>query len=183
MSTIRLEYLRDNQVVEMGKRFDEEAAVVMLARMAAKKAEVEDVIEVKKWVDRILLKFAVKFASFSRNDKGSFRLPITMKHFPQFIYHLRRSTFINPFGYPPDQAIYVKTCLMRESIPNCMVMIQPALIRYTTESNTPVPVELDINELQEDVILLLDSYFNVLIWYGENAYSWKEQNMQEAPGY
>ena len=65
MSTIRLEYLRDNQVVEMGKRFDEEAAVVMLARMAAKKAEVEDVIEVKKWVDRILLKFAVKFASFS----------------------------------------------------------------------------------------------------------------------
>ncbi len=120
----------------------------MLGRMAAKKAEIEDVIQVKKWVDRILLKFAVKFAFFSRNDKNSFRLPNTMKHFPQFIYHLRRSTFINPFGFPPDQAIYVKTCLLRESIPNCMVMIQPALIRYSADNSTPVPVQLDINELK-----------------------------------
>jgi protein transport protein SEC23 len=107
----------------------------MLARMAAKKAEIEDTIEVKKWVDRILLKFAVRFSHFSRNDKNSFRLPAPMKHFPQFIYHLRRSSIINPFGSPPDQALYHKTCLMRESIPNSMVMIQPALIRYSSDSS------------------------------------------------
>jgi hypothetical protein len=29
------------------------------------------------------------------------------------------------------------------------------------------------------VILLLDSYFNVLVWYGESAYGWKEQNLQD----
>jgi len=44
VSTIRLEYLRENQIIEIGKRFDEEVGVVMLARMAAKKAEVEDTI-------------------------------------------------------------------------------------------------------------------------------------------
>jgi protein transport protein SEC23 len=104
---------------------------------------------VKKWVDRILLKFSVRFAQFNRNDKNSFRLPSPMKHFPQFIYHLRRSGFINPFGSPPDQALYIKTCLMRESIANCMVMIQPALIRYSPNSEQPVPVELDISELKE----------------------------------
>lgn len=38
VSTLRLEYLRENQMIELGKRFDEEAAVVMLGRMAAKKA-------------------------------------------------------------------------------------------------------------------------------------------------
>jgi hypothetical protein len=27
--------------------------------------------------------------------------------------------------------------------------------------------------MKEDVILLLDSYFNVLIWYGEHIYKWK----------
>ena len=81
--------------------------------IGSKKAEIEDPIEVKKWVDRILLKFAVRFAHFHRHDRNSFRLPQAMKHFPQFIYHLRRSTFINPFGYPPDQSIYVKACLMR----------------------------------------------------------------------
>ena len=97
----------------MGKRFDEQAAAVMLARMVSKKTEVEDTLEVKKWVDRLLLKFCVRFAFFNRNDRGSFRLPAPLKHFPQFIYHLRRSTFVNPFGSPPDQSIYFKTCMSR----------------------------------------------------------------------
>jgi protein transport protein SEC23 len=76
--------------------------------MAAKKAEIEDTIEVKKWVDRILLKFIVRFCHINRADRNTFRLPVTLKHFPQFMYHLRRSNFINPFGAPPDQSIYVK---------------------------------------------------------------------------
>ncbi len=134
VSTIRHEYIRQNQIAELGKRFDEQSATVMLARMAAKKAEIQDTIQVKKWVDRMLLKFCVRFAHFSRNDKNSFRLPQPMKHFPQFIYHLRRSSFINPFGSPPDQSIYIKTCMMRQSVPNCMVMIQSALLKYTVQS-------------------------------------------------
>ena len=97
----------------------------------------------KKWVDRILLKFCVKFSHFTRNDRNSFRLPHPMKHFPQFIYHLRRSAFINPFGAPPDQIMYVKSCMMRESISNCMAMIQASLLKYTTDSEEPLPVELD----------------------------------------
>ena len=40
VSTIRLEYIRENQLGELGKRFDEQSGAVMLARMAAKKAEV-----------------------------------------------------------------------------------------------------------------------------------------------
>jgi protein transport protein SEC23 len=140
VSTWRLEYLRENQIAELGKRFDEQAAAVMLARMVSRKTEVEDTLEVKKWVDRLLLKFSVRFAFFNRNDKGSFRLPPALKHFPQFIYHLRRSAFINPFGSPPDQSIYVKTCMQRESVPNCMVMIQPALLSYSPGESEPVPV-------------------------------------------
>jgi protein transport protein SEC23 len=54
-----------------------------------------------------------------------------------------------------------------------MVMIQPALLRYTVDDPNPAPVELDVKQLQEDVILLLDSYFNVLVWYGESVYNWK----------
>ena len=36
-----------------------------------------------------------------------------------------------------------------------------------------------MSELKEDVILLLESYFKVLVWYGESAYGWKEQNFQD----
>jgi len=73
--------------------------------------------------------------------------------------------------------------MMRESIANCMVMIQPALLKYTTDEPEPVPVELDISELQDDVILLLDSYFNVLVWYGQNAQNWKDDGLQDQPEY
>lgn len=62
-------------------------------------------------------------------------------------------------------------------------MIQPALLRYTPGEEQPQPVELDFSELKEDVVLLLDSYFNVLVWYGESVYDWKEQGLQEDPEY
>lgn len=47
-----------------------------------------------------------------------------------------------------------------------MTMIQPILMQYTPDSVDPTPVELDFKELKDDVILLLDTYFNVLLWYG-----------------
>ncbi len=146
----------------------------MLARLATKKSEIEDITEVKKWLDRLLLKFSVCFASFQRHDRTSFNIPQPMKRFPQFMYHLRRSGFINPFGSPPDQSIYMKTCMQRQSIPNCLTMIQPLLLQYSTESLQPTPVELDLQALQNDVILLLDTYFNVLVWYGDHIKGWKD---------
>jgi protein transport protein SEC23 len=44
VSTLRLEYLRENQIVELGKRFDEQAAAVMLGRMVSRKTEIEDTL-------------------------------------------------------------------------------------------------------------------------------------------
>jgi hypothetical protein len=37
---LRLDFLKENQMIEIGKRFSEEAATVMLARLASKKAEI-----------------------------------------------------------------------------------------------------------------------------------------------
>lgn len=63
---------------------------------------------------------------------------------------------------------------MRECIANCLVMIQPALLIYTTDNPRAEAAELDIENMREDVTLLLDSYFNVLIWYGSHIYNWKQ---------
>lgn len=37
--------------------------------------------------------------------------------------------------------------------------------------------------MQDDVILLLDSYFNIIEWYGENVQDWYEAKYHEAEGY
>ena len=128
-----------------------------------------------------MLKFSVRFGHINRHDRSGFKMPHSMKHFPQFIYHLRRSNFVNPFGAPPDQSIYVKTCMMRESIGNGIVMVQPALLKYTTDDADPVPVELDLDELQDEVVLLMDSFFMVLVWQGPSVYDWKEQELDQDP--
>jgi protein transport protein SEC23 len=44
-------------------------------------------------------------------------------------------------------------------------------------------VALNEEEMQEDVILLLDTYFVVLEWYGESIKGWHENKYHEQEGY
>jgi hypothetical protein len=62
-------------------------------------------------------------------------------------------------------------------------MIQPALLKYSLDNTDPVPVPLDEEEMTDDVILLLDSYFNVIEWYGENAENWFQEKYHEIEEY
>ena len=62
-------------------------------------------------------------------------------------------------------------------------MIQPALLKYTVEDPEPVPVELDLDELQDEVVLLMDSFFMVLVWQGTSVHGWKEEGLGEDPDY
>lgn len=42
---------------------------------------------------------------------------------------------------------------------------------------------LDEDEMQDNVILLLDSYFNVIEWYGASVQKWWEDKYHEMDGY
>lgn len=66
-------------------------------------------------------------------------------------------------------------------MPNCLVMVQSALLKYTMEDPEPESVEMDSREMKEDVVLLMDSYFTVLVWNGEHVQGWKEQKLNEDP--
>ena len=55
-------------------------------------------------------------------------------------------------------------------------MIQPALLSYSlnNENTDPVSVQLDEEEMKDDVILLLDTYFVVCEWYGPAVLDWEK---------
>ena len=106
-----------------------------------------------------------------------------MKKLPQLVYHLRRSRFVNRFGISLDESYYIGYILNRESVINSIFMIQPALLKYSLENLEPVPVSLAEEEMQDEVILLLDSYFNVIEWYGTNCQNWLEEKYHESPEY
>lgn len=65
---------------------------------------------------------------------------------------------------------------------NSLIMIQPTLMSYTFDT-PPQPVLLDSVSIKHDVILLLDTFFHILIFHGEQVAQWRKQGYQEQEGY
>ncbi|KAG5560792.1 hypothetical protein RHGRI_003967 [Rhododendron griersonianum] len=70
--------------------------------------------------------------------------------------------------------------LYRENITNAAVMIQPSLISYSFNS-LPAPALLDVASKAADRILLLDSYFSVVIFHGMTIAQWRNMGYQNQP--
>merc|ERR1719410_1799055 len=62
-------------------------------------------------------------------------------------------------------------------------MIQPALLQYTFDNGPPQPVLLDAQSLKPDVILLMDTFFHLVIWRGERIQAWYDQGYQDIDEY
>lgn len=55
---------------------------------------------------------------------------------------------------------------MREDLTNSLIMVQPILYSYGF-GGPPEPVLLDTSSIQPDRILLMDTFFQILIFHGE----------------
>ena len=61
-------------------------------------------------------------------------------------------------------------------------MIRPTLTRYRMGA-VPEPVPLDTSSLLPDSILLLDSFFHVVLWHGEHVKAWRDAGYHLQPQY
>ena len=61
-------------------------------------------------------------------------------------------------------------------------MIQPTLMSYSFDG-PPQPVLLDSISIKPDVILLLDTFFHILIWHGETVAQWRKAKYHEQAEY
>ena len=160
----------------LGKSFDQEASAVLMARYAVHKCESDDG-EVMRWLDRSLIKLCSKFATYRKDDPSSFRLSPEFSLYPQFMFHLRRSKFLQNFNSSPDEQAVYRHILTRESTSNALIMIQPAILSYSFHG-APQSVLLDATSVRPDTILLLDTFFHVIIFHGETIAAWKQQGYQ-----
>lgn len=162
--------------------FDQEAAAVLMARMVVYRAESDDGPDVLRWVDRMLIRLCQKFGEYSKDDPNSFRLAENFSLYPQFMYHLRRSQFLQVFNNSPDETTFYRHMLMREDLTQSLIMIQPILYSYSF-NGPPVPVLLDTSSIQPDKILLMDTFFQILIFHGETIAQWRALKYQDMPEY
>lgn len=174
---------QDTNLQELAYGFDQEATAVLFSRMAVFKTFSEEPIDVIRWVDRSLIKLVSKFAEYKKDDPNSFKLSKEFSLFPQFMFYLRRSQFLQTFNASPDETQYYISLILHENVNNTLVMIQPALMRYDLNSDQATPVVLDATSMQNDCILLLDTFFYVAIWKGSTIVSWEDAKYHEQEGY
>ncbi|XP_059632086.1 protein transport protein SEC23 E-like [Cornus florida] len=165
---------------ELVQGFDQETAAVVMARLTSYKMEMEEGFDPTRWLDRNLIRLCSKFGDYRKDDPSSFTLNPCFSLFPQFMFNLRRSQFVQVFNNSPDETAYFRMLLNRENITNSAVMIQPSLISYSFNS-LPSPALLDVSSIAADRILLLDSYFSVVIFHGMTIAQWRNMGYQNEP--
>ena len=183
VTTVKYPYAEPGNIAKVISGFDQETAAVIMARWAVSKSETEETIDVIRWLDRTLIRLVKKFGEYQADLPHTFRLCRELSLYPQFMFHMRRSQFLQTFNVSPDESAYYRTLLVRENVTNSLLMIQPALLQYSFESPQPTPVLLDIVSLKNNVILLLDTFFNVLIWHGDMISKWVKLGYQTQEGY
>ncbi len=166
--------------VEAG--FDQETAAVLMARVAMTKTDADSPFDIIRWVDRSLIRLVQKVGQYTKDQPASFALQPNFSLYPQFMFHLRRSPFLQVFNNSPDETAFQRYLLAREKVSNCVTMIQPTLDRYTF-SGPPEPALLSANTLAADVILLLDTYFQIVVWTGSTMAEWRKKGFHNDPNY
>ncbi|KAI8333859.1 protein transporter SEC23 [Chlamydoabsidia padenii] len=172
----------DEQSPEIANSFDQETSAVLMSRIAIFKSEIDDGPDVIRWLDRMLIRLCQRFADYRKDDPHSFRLSDNFAIYPQFMFHLRRSQFLQVFNNSPDETAFYRHVLNRENVDNSLIMIQPTLTSYGFDT-PPQPVLLDSISIKSDTILLLDTFFHVLVFCGSTIAEWRLAGYQDQEGY
>lgn len=168
VTTVARPFSDPSDTASLTNGFDQEAAAVLIARYACYRCEREEPAQdVLRWLDRTLIRLCQKFGQYNQGNPQSFRFPTTIQEFPQFMFHLRRTGFLNVFGKSPDETAYSRYQLCKQNMSECITMIQAQLYSYSFDG-PPDSVQLDSSSIQPNKILLLDMFSHVLIYHGKD---------------
>uniref|UniRef100_A0A3B3RWC5 Protein transport protein SEC23 n=1 Tax=Paramormyrops kingsleyae TaxID=1676925 RepID=A0A3B3RWC5_9TELE len=145
-----------SQIQHIEASFDQEASAVLMARLGVFRAESEEGPDVLRWLDRQLIRL--------------------------FMFHLRRSPFLQVFNNSPDESSYYRHHFIRQDLTQSLIMVQPILYSYSFYG-PPEPVLLDSSSILADRILLMDTFFQLVIYHGETIAQWRKAGYQDMPEY
>ncbi|CAG9463288.1 unnamed protein product [Pedinophyceae sp. YPF-701] len=180
VTTITRRWTDGSNLNDLVAGFDQEAAAVAMARLASWKMENEEDFDATRWLDRSLISLCSRFGDYRRDDPGSFQLAPQLSMYPQFMFYLRRSQFVQVFGHSPDETAYFRLMLDKETVGDAITMIQPPLMAYGFQG-PPEPVMLDVASILPERILLLDSYFTVVVFHGTTIAQWRKAEYHLQP--
>jgi protein transport protein SEC23 len=123
-----------NDASPIGRSFDQEAAAVLMARIATFRTATEEIADILRWVDRSLIRLAAKFAEYRKDDPNSFRLSPEFSIYPQFMVclylHISSLTLSCIITHIPFFFFFSSTCV---DLSFCSCSIHHLMKVHTTE--------------------------------------------------
>lgn len=181
VTTISRPWVTSDDHISLLPGFDQEACAALFARKIIYSCENED-IEPLGTIDQTIIKFFKRFCTYIKNNSVSLTLPPELNLYTNFMYYFRRSPLIQVFNNSPDETVYFRYCAFRENVSNILVMMQPSLESYTLDED-PQPVLLSSRSVAPDNILLLDTFFHIIIHTGDLIAQWRKEGYHENPEY
>jgi len=173
VTTVTRYWTDGSNTADLVNGFDQETAAVVMARLATHKMETEDDFDATRFLDRSLIRLCQRFAEYRKDDPNSFGLHQNLTYYPQFMFNLRRSPFVQVFGFGPDETAYVRMILYKKPVLDAVAMFQPQLVSYSF--NGVEAALLDVSSIYPERILMLDAYFYVVIFHGTTVAQWRKE--------
>ena len=183
VTTVVLQWHHDkSSLMPVAGSFDQCAGASLVARLASDRGRKEQAADIMRWLDRSLIRLCSKFAQYEKDRTENFHLPSEFTLYPQFMFHLRRSQFLQVFNCSPDETAFYRHTMMSKTVADTLVMVQPYLVAYSFQGLGEA-VQLDTDSMKNDNILLLDTFFQVVVHHGTTIASWRDQGYHKKPGH
>ncbi|XP_049851435.1 uncharacterized protein LOC126326033 [Schistocerca gregaria] len=161
--------------------FDYECAAALFARLVVHKSEKED-LNCLAQIDKHLILLMKRFCSYTKDLPSSIQVPQELTLYSQFMYYFRRGPLIQIFNNTPDESVFFRFYLSRECVGNVVIMLQPTLDSYTLDSD-PVPAFLSSSSITPNNVLLLDTFFHLVVHVGTTIAQWRDAGYHLNPEY
>ncbi|KAK6929871.1 LOW QUALITY PROTEIN: Sec23/Sec24 beta-sandwich [Dillenia turbinata] len=162
-----------NDLPEIAAGFDQEAAASVVARFGNGRLKSHCSENVRSWLDKILIRFASKFGDYVKEDPDSIRLASNFSLFPQLMYYLRRSQFVNVVNSTPDRGS-VKFHRHDPTYPFPVLICWP-----------PIPDLLDVRSVTPDTIFLFECSVtpDTILLFDSNCHVWRKLGYDKNPNH
>ena len=166
--TIDRQFVPVENPVEILPEIDQFCVIATYARLAAFKVFDYDNTTLIRYLDKNLI-------SILKTYQCGTQIREELNLIAQYFYYLRKSNFVKKFASSLDEMTFYKHTVLREPVENVLIIVQPQIIEYSLNSEEPKSVAPDLGCLKKDVILLVDTFFNVVIWKGATIKSWIDE--------
>ncbi|KAK4700398.1 protein transport protein SEC23, partial [Phenoliferia sp. Uapishka_3] len=107
--------------------------------------------------------------------------PEILMIYPQFMFHLRRSQFLQVFNNSPDETAFYQRQQLPRHDPAHADDLRP---RPTRRRDQPAEAALlDSVSIRPDTVILLNTFFHIVIFHGDTVSQWRKAGYHEQEGY